>query len=199
MHRETYRGDNQGDFKVDFSGVTNDTSSLVAAAVDMILSLDISPADKQSRIAALPYNVGEHYHTQLYDATSAVFDSTAIKSTGFNDMKDQTERLALKIVRNYALSRDTVTELVAAYYDSVLGKAQGEAFDNARSMQKHPMLTRSLVGEKNCDWCATKAAASPYINPTNEDFSRHHLCDCLFVVSGYNSRNGVLKNYVKKG
>ena len=184
---------------MDFSGVTNETSSLVTAAVDKILSLDISPVDKQSRIAALLYNVGEHYHTQLYDATSAVFDSAAIKSTGFSDMKDQTDRLALKIVRNYALSRDTVSELVVAYYNSVLGKVQGEAFENAVSMQKHPILARSIVGENNCEWCVIKSRKSPYTNPTDSDFSRHDGCDCLLIVSGYNTRNGVLKNYVKKG
>ena len=44
--------------------------------------------------------------------------------------------------------------------------------------------------------CQKKAGV--YVDPTSDDFKRHHKCDCVFEVSGYNSRNGVLKNF-KKG
>ena len=32
---------------------------------------------------------------------------------------------------------------------------------------------------------------------THHHFARHDDCDCLIVVSGYNSRNGVVNNYTK--
>ena len=33
--------------------------------------------------------------------------------------------------------------------------------------------------------------------PDSELFARHDNCDCLFIVRGYNSRNGILTNYRK--
>lgn len=52
-----------------------------------------------------------------------------------------------------------------------------------------------MVGE-TCQWCWDHAGT--FVYPSGEDFVRHRDCDCLFVVSGYNSRNGILKNYVKR-
>lgn len=179
---------------MDFSGVTADTSGNVTEAIDYILLLNISPADKKSRISRVVELVGESYHTQLYGAASQVFDSSAVSTAGVNDETAQAQRLADKIVRNFALSRPTAA-LIEEYYNSLLGQAQSEAFKNAVSMQKHPTLTRRIVGE-TCPWCEGKAGT--HIDPTSEDFSRHHECDCLFVVAGYNTRNGLLTNYVKR-
>lgn len=179
---------------MEFSGVTNDTSSRVADVVDYILRLNISPEDKISRIANVVQAVGLHFHSQMYDATSQIFDSSVMASGGIDDINGQSQRLATKIVRNYSLGRRT-DELVLAYYNSILGRAESEAFDNAVSMQKHPTLTRTIVGE-TCSWCDSKAGT--YTNPSGEDFARHDECDCLFTVSGFNSRNGLLTNYSKK-
>ena len=55
-------------------------------------------------------------------------------------------------------------------------------------------MTRTVVG-KCCEWCDKKQGTYTY--PKGEDFARHDNCDCLFTTSGYNSRNGVLNNYVK--
>lgn len=70
-----------------------------------------------------------------------------------------------------------------------------EVFQNVLSLDKHPTLTRVIVGE-TCTWCIDRAGT--HIHPSGEDFARYRNCDCLFVVSGYNSRNGILKNYVKR-
>lgn len=180
---------------MDFSGIAADISARVADAINYILSLNISPADKTRRIAVVVESVGSYYHDHLYRDISRVFDSGAIASRGLDDANAQAQRLANKIVRNYALSRNT-NDLVVEYYDSVLGRAQSEAFQNARSLQKHPTLTRTIRGE-TCSWCDRKAGT--HTNPTGEDFARHRGCDCLLEVSGFNSRNGVLKNYKKKG
>lgn len=179
---------------MDFSGVTIDTAEGVGAAVDYILDLNISPSDKKARIAKVMEAIGNDFHNQLYTAASEVFDSTAISTVGYDNADAQVQRLADKVVRNYALSRE-VKPLIQEYYDSLLGKAQSEAFQNALSMQKHPTLERIVIGE-TCEWCESKAGT--HINPSGEDFSRHKRCDCLFKVSGFNSRNGLLTNYVKK-
>lgn len=182
---------------MDFSGVTSDTSAQVTSAVDGVLVLDLSPEDKQSRIARIISSVGSHYHTQLYEATSQVFDSSTMKSAGIDDANSQADRLALKIVRNYALARDTSGALITGYYNSLLAQAQSEAFKNAKSMQRHPTLTRTVTGRTTCQWCQSRAGT--HVDPTSSDFARHKDDDCILTVSGYNTRNGQLTNYTKQG
>jgi len=180
---------------VDFSGVTNDTALQVNKQINYILGLNISPADKQIRIAKVVSQIGSYYHNQLYGAASYVFDSAVIKSVGFTNPNNQIEKLANKIVRNYGLSRPTA-RLIESYYNSVLGRAESEAFQNAISMQKYPTLTRKLTGKEDCDMC--EAVAGVHTNPDPKLFLRHTDCDCTFIVGGYNTRNGILENYNKK-
>lgn len=178
---------------MDFNGIAKDTSKNVAEQIDYILGLNISPADKQARIARLVYLVGSAYHDQAYDAVAVALDSTAINTAGIDQANAQAQRLANKLVRNYALSRE-IDPLVTAYYESVLGSAQDEAFSNAVSMGRNPTLTRTIVGE-TCSWC--RGLAGTHRNPTGELFARHDRCDCLIVVSGYNTRNGIVTNFRK--
>lgn len=179
---------------INFSLVATDTAESMDAVVKYILGLNISPADKTKRLSKIFNLVGSDFYYQMFEANSQLFDSTAIGSTDFGEMTDQIERLSRKIVQNYNLGRETDT-LVKDFYDSALGRAQSEAFVNAISLDKHPTLTRTMIGE-TCDWC--KGLAGVWISPTDELFRRHADCDCLFTVSGYNSRNGILDNYVKK-
>ena len=178
---------------INFSPVATDTAESMDAVVKYILGLNITPEEKIRRIYKSFSIVGSDFYVQMFDANSLLFDSTAI-GTDFSEMDDQIERLSRKIVQNYNLGRETDT-LVKDFYDSALGKAQSEAFTNAISLDRHPTLTRTMVGE-TCDWC--KGLAGVWIDPTDDLFSRHADCDCLFTVSGYNSRNGILENYNKK-
>lgn len=178
---------------MDFSKVATDTAESMDALVKFILSLDIDPDDKKGRIAKAFRIVGSEFYSKLYGANSEVFDSTAIKTLIDLDY-NQIDRLANKLVQNYVLGRE-IDYLVKDYYDSELGRAQDEAFQNALSMDKHPTLERIVVGE-TCPWCIDKAGV--HLHPTGEDFARHRDCDCIFKVSGYNTRNGILKNYVKE-
>lgn len=179
---------------MDFSGVTNDVANQVAIAINDVLRLNISPVDKEARIIKIISSVASSYHNQLYSAVSQIFDSSAIKSAGLQNPDGQIQKLANKIVRNHSLGRE-VDPLVGSYYNSVLGSLQAEAFANAVSMQKVPTLDRRIVSE-TCAWCVSKSGRRT--NPTSEDFRRHRKCDCLFIVSGFNTRNGILDNYVKK-
>lgn len=178
---------------MDFRGVVTDTSKQMQEVVKYILALEISPDEKILRLQRAFHIVGEEFYMQLFNAASEVFDSTMITSLGLY-ADDQISSLSVKLVRNYSLSRQ-IDPIVTEFYDSVLGKAQSEAFENARSLQKHPTLTRRLVGE-TCKWCTARART--FIDPEGEDFARHENCDCLFIVKGFNSRNGILTNY-KKG
>lgn len=177
---------------MDFSKVATDTAESMDALVKYILSLNLSPVEKKRRLVRAFKIIGTSFYTKLFGAASEVFDSTAI--TTLVDLDDnQIDRLANKLVQNYVLGRET-DYLVKDYYDSELGRAQHEAFQNAISLDKHPTLERIVVGE-TCQWCWDRAGVMTY--PSGEDFARHRDCDCMFIVSGYNTRNGLLKNYVK--
>lgn len=178
---------------MDFSKVATDIGGQMTKVVDYILSLDISPEDKRARLIKAFKIVGYEFFDKMFTDNSELFGSTAIGSTGFTNPEDQIERLSTKLVRNYSLGREN-KEIVRGFYDSVLADAQGEAFRNAQSLDRHPTLTRSMVGE-TCAWCRSRTGT--FIDPEGELFARHDHCDCLFIVRGYNSRNGILTNYRK--
>lgn len=178
---------------INFSKVATDTAKNMDKVVDYILKLDIPKAEKIRRLKLAFNLVGSDFYVQMFDANSALFDSTAIGTTDYNEMAIQIDGLARKLVQNYNLGRET-KPIVKEFYDSALGRAQNEAFVNAISLDKHPTLTRSIVGE-TCGWCIGLAGVHTY--PESDMFARHDNCDCLFVVSGYNSRNGILTNYRK--
>lgn len=177
---------------INFSPVATDTAESMDRVVKYILGLNIKPDEKVRRLVKSFNLVGSDFYIQMFEANSNLFDSTAI-GTDYGEMTDQIDRLSRKIVQNDNLGR-SVDRLVKDFYDSALGQAQHEAFRNAVSLDKHPTLTRSMVGE-TCEWCVARAGTFTY--PDGELFTRHDNCDCLFIVRGYNSRNGILTNYRK--
>lgn len=178
---------------INFTPVARDTAESMDSVVKYILGLNISPEDKVKRLAKAFNIVGSDFYLQMFEANSQVFDSMAIGTADFNEMTSQIDDLASKLVQNHNLGRET-NVLVRDFYESALGKAQHEAFTNAKSLDKHPTLTRTMVGE-TCKWC--QARAGVWTNPDDEMFRRHENCDCIFTTSGYRTRNGVLTNYKK--
>lgn len=178
---------------IDLSKVAFDTAKNVHPAIKYILGLKISQDDKIKKINETIRLIGMDFYTQMFDASSEIFDSAAIGMTDYNQMTDQIERLSRKIVRNDNLGRQTYG-LVDSFYHSALGKVQESAFRNAISLDRHPILTRTVVG-KCCEWCGEMAGV--HKNPTPDLFARHENCDCLFMTSGFKTRNGVLHNYKK--
>lgn len=178
---------------MNFTDVAKDLGSQTIEVVNYILSLNISPADKRARLTKVFTIIGNDFFDKMFTDNSILFDSQAIRSLGFENPNNQIECLSAKLVQNYNLGRST-DEIVTGFYYSVLGDAQDEAFRNGVSMGKVPTLTRTLVGE-TCTWC--RDMAGTYTYPAGEMFARHDNCDCLFEVSGYNSRNGILTNYRK--
>lgn len=180
---------------MDFSGIVEDTTSGVQDIINDILSMNIDPQFKVEQIQSVLMQVGERFGQKMFNDVSQLFDSTAIDSfIPFNE-NNQVYDLAQKIVRDHAFDLND-RPIVKEYYDILLGRAQYSAFKNAQSLEKHPTLTRRLRGE-TCEWC--RARVGTFTDPDNELFRRHDNCDCVFIVSGYNSRNGVLKNYRKRG
>ena len=180
---------------MDFSPVSTDTATQTIPAIRYVLSLDISPEDKKFQIQSIIERIGQAFYLKMFDANSEVFDSKSINTLGFANPEAQIERLALKIVRNYYLGRD-IDYLVQDFYKSALGQAQAEAFANALSLDKHPTATRRQTSGQYCTWCQTRCGE--FTNPPSSIFQRHKGCSCLIIVSGYNTRNGVLKNYYKR-
>lgn len=178
---------------MNFSGVAKDLGRQMERVVAFILGLDISPAEKRLRLTRAFGIVGNEFFDKMFRDNSYLFDSEAIGTMGFQNPEDQIERLSAKLVQNYNLGRKT-NEIVVGFFDSVLADAQHEAFENGKSLGKVPTLTRSLVGE-TCGWCRDRVGTFTY--PDSELFARHDNCDCLFIVRGYNSRNGILTNYRK--
>lgn len=178
---------------MNFSPTAKDLSRQMIKVVNYILGLDITPAEKRARLSKAFKIVGFNFFNKMFADNSELFDSTALKSLGFQNPDDQIERLSTKLVQNHNLDRE-YSPIVRGFFDSVLADAQNEAFNNSRSLGKVPTLTRSLVGE-TCGWCAARAGTYTY--PDGELFARHDNCDCLFIVKGYNSRNGILTNYRK--
>ena len=178
---------------MNFSATATDISKQMAKVVDYILNLDISPAEKKERLIKAFGIVGNEFFGKMFEDNSLLFDSTALKTLGFQNPDGQIERLSSKLVQNHNLTRPN-NAIVKEFFDSVLGDAQNEAFNNGRSLGKVPTLTRTLVGE-TCAWCRARVGTFTY--PDSELFARHDNCDCLFIVKGYNSRNGILTNYRK--
>ena len=179
---------------MDFHPVALDTASNAKSAIDFILKLPISRSDKVTRIKKVLDLIGSDFYVQMFGANSVVFDSASVDvDMDYGEMQDMVGRLATKVERQYYGNR-VYESLIREFYDTALGKAQKEAFENAISLDKHPTLTRSMVGE-TCKWC--QSLAGVHVNPDGEYFARHDNCDCLIVASGYGSRNGVVNNYKK--
>lgn len=178
---------------MDFSKVATDIAKQMREVVDYILNLNISPADKRARLTRAFQIVGYEFFDKMFNDNSLLFDSEAIGTLGYQNKGDKIQGLAYKLVQNYNLTRKN-DAIIKEFYDSVLGDAQYEAFENGKSLGKVPTLTRQLVGE-TCGWCTARVGTFTY--PDGELFARHDNCDCLFIVKGYNSRNGILTNYRK--
>lgn len=182
------------DTGINLDVIVDDISPRLSNAIESILASGLDLTTKKNRVQLLLAGIGAHFKSKAFTDTSTIFDSDIAGGNFTDDESLQSLSLAVKVARNYALERD-FRQLVSSYLSSLLGSAKYEAFTNAVSLGKHPTLTRSIVSE-TCDWCESKAGV--HVNPTREDFKRHTDCDCRFVVTGYNTRNGEIKNYRKR-
>lgn len=178
---------------MDFSVITNDITNYLHRVVDSVLRLNIPPEEKRAQLVRIFIGVGEEFAAKTFNDVSEILDATAIKSQIDINLNNQIEGLVRKIVRDSAFELDDKA-IEKEYLDVLLARSEEAAFMNARSLDKHPTLTRRIVGE-TCGWCHARAGIWEY--PDSDLFARHDNCDCLIKVSGYNSRNGTLRNYTK--
>lgn len=179
---------------MDFRGIAEDTATNTQDLVNYVLALNLSPEDKEVLLVEIFRTTGRAFADKAFADVSLLVDSD-IGGEILIDEDNQVARLAQKIVRDGAFELDD-GRITKEYYDVLLARAEETAFRNAQSLEKHPTLERRATGRETCAWCEDRVGVFPYPDP--ELFSRHDDCDCIFIVSGYNSRNGVLKNY-KKG
>lgn len=182
------------DTGINLDVIVDDISPRLSNAIESILASGLDLTTKKNRIQLLLAGIGAHFKSKTFTDASTIFDSDIAGGNFTDDESLQSLSLAVKVARNYALERD-FRQLISSYLSSLLGSTKYEAFTNAVSLGKHPTLTRSIVSE-TCNWCESKAGV--HVNPTREDFKRHTDCDCRFVVTGYNTRNGEIKNYRKR-
>lgn len=178
---------------MDFRGIVEDTTTMVSDLVSDVLSWEVSPDTKIELISQIFGDVGPEFAQKLYADVSYLFDSQAIRSVIETNYNDQVYALAQKIVRDHAFNF-TNDAILKEYFDVLLGRSEYAAFENAKSLDKHPTLTRMVVGE-TCHWCEVRQGV--FVDPDYSLFMRHDDCDCLFIVKGYNNRNGRLNNYTK--
>ena len=101
---------------MDFSEITLDVAGDINKAIAAILRESISPDKKIELVADVLKQTGRELHSKLYSLSSEVFGSAAMLSGGYGaEMADQAERLAVKIVRNSALNRQTAAMLLKEY------------------------------------------------------------------------------------
>ena len=114
---------------MNFSATAADIAKQMVEVVNYILALNIDPTEKRARLIRAFNIVGNEFFNKMFADNSVLFDSEAIKSLGFTNPEGQIERLSTRLVRNYNLGRKN-DATVKGFFDSVLGDAQREAFDN---------------------------------------------------------------------
>lgn len=179
---------------MDFSVITNDITNYLHRVVDSVLRLSVSPEEKRAQLVRIFIGVGEEFAEKTFNDVSEILDATAIKSQIDINLNNQIEDLARKIVRDSAFELDDKA-IEKEYLDVILARSEQASFMNANSLDKHPTLTRRMVGE-TCAWCHARTGTWTYPDP--ELFARHDNCDCRIEVSGYKTRNGILNNYKKR-
>lgn len=183
---------------MDFSIVTKDILANLLIAENKILKMNLSPKDKRLYILRLFKEVGSSFYLKMFNDNSFIFDSTAIATLGNPTIEIDARVAAVDVVRQYALERNTDVA-TQSFLNTQIAKAQQEAFNNAVSLEKHPTVTRKLTGRDNCDFCRSLAGTHYYTEGSDYLFRRCCTnCDCIIKVAGFNSRNGIVNNYMKK-
>lgn len=180
-----------GAFNVDYGIFTGTILDKVLAVMALINNPEIDPEVRQRNQEIMFRQVGNAVYDKIYDMNAFDMEIPHTRGPGIDD-----RYYGLAKVTSSSVSAGVVGvhEYVKNYIDSVIAMAQRDAFTNAAQSGKRPTLTREIVNE-TCEWCRSKAGV--HVDPDPSLFARHGGCDCRLTTSGYNSRNGLLENYVK--
>lgn len=177
---------------MNYAGLNTTIIAEVMAAIALINNPEVDPEVRQLNQEILLREVGTSVYNKVYDMSAFDLEISHTQGTGIDDRYYGLAKVASGTVSAGAVGLE---EYVRNYLDTMASKAQHDSFKTAKQSNKHPTVTRKLVGE-TCDWCTSLAGT--YTNPSADVFKRHGGCDCLIITEGYNSRNGKLKNYVAK-
>lgn len=178
---------------MDYSKFTPTVFDQVMATVALINNPEIAPEVRQLNLEILFREVGTAIYGKVYDMNSFDMGIQHITGPGINDSYYGLAKVVSNSLSNGSVG---IEEYVKNFLDNSGSKAQEDSFRLARQSGSHPTVDRQLVGAKNCKWCIGKAGH--YIDPDAEVFHRHGGCDCRIITAGYNSRNGLLKNYAPR-
>jgi hypothetical protein len=176
---------------VDYGIFTPTVLNKVMEAMALINNPEIDPEVRQRNQEIMLRQVGQQIYAKIYDMNA--FDMEIPHTTG-PGIDDRYYGLAKVASNSVAAGSVGVLDYVKNYIDSTIAKAQQDAVKNAFQSGKYPTVVREIVKE-TCPWCREKAGE--YVDPPSDVFHRHSGCDCRITTAGYNSRNGLLKNYVK--
>jgi len=176
---------------MDYSKFTRTILDKVIAAMLVINNPEIAPAVRQRNQEILFETVGAAVYAKIYDMNA--FDMQIANTIG-DGIDNRFYGLAKVASASVATGTLGIDEYVKNFIDNTIGMAQRDAVRNARENGKRPTVTRTESADC-CKWCRSKAGT--YTDPDSSVFERHGGCDGKITTSGYGSRNGLLKNYVK--
>lgn len=176
---------------MDYGIFTQTILDKTLAVMGLINNVEIEPEIRQRNQEIMLRQVGNAVYAKIYDMNA--FDMEIMHTTG-KGIDDRYYGLAKVASNSVSAGAVGLQEYVKNYIDSVIAMAQQDAFINAKQSGKRPTLIREIVSE-TCEWCRSKAGV--HVDPDPSYFARHGGCDCRLVTEGYNSRNGLLNNYVK--
>lgn len=176
---------------MDYSKFTGTILEKVISAMLVINNPEIAPAIRQRNQEILFQTVGAAVYAKIYDMNA--FDMQIANTIG-DGIDNRFYGLAKVASASVATGTLGIDEYVKNFIDNTIGMAQRDAVRNARENGKRPTVTRTESADC-CKWCRSKAGT--YTDPDSSVFERHGGCDGKITTSGYASRNGLLKNYVK--
>lgn len=163
----------------------------VLLAAQLINNPEIDPDVRLRNQEILFATVGSEVYAKSYDMNAFDMNIEYTKGKGIG-----TQHYGLaKMVSGGVSTGVEIDTLIGTYLMAMATKAQEDATYTARESGERPTVTRRIVSE-TCKWC--RSLAGVHTDPDPEVFARHANCDCSIVTSGYKSRNGLLKNYVKQ-
>lgn len=151
----------------------------------------VDPALRRAAHRAALEAIGQAVYAKAYDMTA--WDYEIAETLGKIFDPEIAAGMARNLSDSIATGDDTVKDQIPTFLSVATGAAQFDATEMAGNLGKHRVVTRSLRGKGDCDWC--RGMAGTYYNPGPEVFRRHNHCDCNIRAEGYNSRNGLVKNY----
>lgn len=174
---------------MDYTELAERLTPKVMDAIAILNNPEIAPDVRQRNQEVLLREVGKSVYNKIYEMNAFDMDIAHTTGSGIDDRFYGMAKVASNSVSN---GKGGLHEYIRNYLQNTTAKAQKDAMGNARESGKRPTVTRT-ESPTACAWCRSKAGT--FTDPDGSIFARHGGCRGKIVTSGYNSRNGTLKNY----